>query len=273
MFPLRTRFLPRSADALRDALEEGLRSILQPPFPRAVTVEDANYPELAAIRISLDNAVAVDAPPPLPQRNGTLEPGLRVKHLEINGQAVRVQRAAIDLSCVARDARIAESRDHNGNVLLLLQEAAEGKIDISLPVADLQALVRSGATAAAAKHGVMLEDLRLQVRAETARTLALQARVRARKLFLNTELRLSGRLEIDEQMNAEVSGLECLGEGTLGTLACGFLGPYLERFNKRKYSLVALPLGEVKLRDIQIAVDSRLRVSALFGSDGRTSAL
>ena len=267
MFPLRTRSLPQSAGALQAALEEGLRSLVQPATPQAVTVEDRNYPELAAIRISLDNAVAVDAPPPLPRLNGTREPALRVEHFEITGRPVRVQRAAIELSCVARDVWIAESRDRTGNLLLLLEQAAEGRIEISLQVADLEALVRSGATAAAAKHGIILEDLRLQVRAETARALALEARVRARKLFLNTELQLRGRLEIDEEMNAELSGLECVGQGTLGTLACGFLGPYLERFNNCKYSLVALPLGELKLRDIQIAVEPKVRVSAEFGSE------
>ena len=72
-------------------------------------------------------------------------------------------------------------------------------------------------------------------------------------------------MAIDEQLNARLSGLECAGEGTLGTLACGFIAPHLARFNGREFSLMALPLGEVKLRDVRIAAGRELRVTAQFG--------
>ena len=89
--------------------------------------------------------------------------------------------------------------------------------------------------------------------------------VHARKLFLSATVRISGSMAIDEQLNARLSGLECAGEGTLGTLACGFIAPHLQRFNGRELSLMALPLGEVKLRDVQIAADRELRITAKFG--------
>ena len=46
---------------------------------------------------------------------------------------------------------------------------------------------------------------------------------------------------------ARLFGLECAGEGTLGTLACGFIAPHLQRFNGREFPLMALPLGKRKL--------------------------
>jgi hypothetical protein len=268
MFPLRTNSLPPDANALRAALEESLTQIVKPALPEMVTVEDRNYPKLRAIRVSLDNATAGDLPPPrLAAPVGKIAPALQVEQFEVTGQPVRVQRAAVDLSCVAEDVHIGQARDDDGNLLLLLQKAMHGKIEVSLPVSDLEGLVRSAAGAVAARQGIILEDMQLRVRAKTARSLAIETRVRARKLFLNTEVRIKGSVEIDEQLDAHLTGLECLGEGTLGTLACGFLGPRLERLNNRKYPLLALPFGEVKLRDIQIAVDQNLSVTAQFGSE------
>ena len=52
----------------------------------------------------------------------------------------------------------------------------------------------------------------------------------------------------------------------MGTLACGFLAPKLQRLNQREFSLLTLPIGEVKLRDVRIAVGDKLRASAEFGS-------
>jgi hypothetical protein len=90
--------------------------------------------------------------------------------------------------------------------------------------------------------------------------------LRAKRLFLRAAVRISGSVAIDEQLNARLCALECAGEGTLGTLACGFIAPHLERFNNREFSLLALPLGEVKLRDVRVAAGNELRVTAEFGN-------
>ena len=111
-----------------------------------------------------------------------------------------------------------------------------------------------------------VEAVRIELRARTERALDIVVQVRAKKLFLSAAVRISGSVEIDEQLNARLSGLECAGEGTLGTLACGFIAPHLQRFNGREFSLMALPLGEVKLRDVRIAAGPELRVTATFGN-------
>ena len=269
MFPLPSKTFPADAEALRAALEESLRKVVTSAEP-IVTVEENGYPDLAAIRLSLDGATASDR---LPQRPappaGKPEPALRVQYLEISGRPVHVRGAAIDLKCQAREVEIGQARDAEGNMLLLLQNAAEGKVEIAIPISELETLLRAGATAAAGKHGVILEDVRLQLRARSKRALDAAVEVRARKLFLNAAIRINAGLEIDDQLNARLSGLECAGEGTLGTLACGFLGPQLQRLNNRDFSLLAQPLGELQLRDVQIAVGNQLRVTAKLGRSER----
>src|SRR4249919_3653512 len=104
MFPLQTHSLPPTADALRAALEESLRSMVTPARPMVI-VEDKNYPELAAIRVKLDNADAGDRPPRPARPVGAIEPGLRVENFEISGRPILLQHAQIELSCTAREVR------------------------------------------------------------------------------------------------------------------------------------------------------------------------
>ncbi len=265
MFPLPDKTFPPDAEALRAALEESMSRVVRPTGPM-VTVEDAGYPKLAALRVSLDGANAGERPPPRPQPPvGPVEPGLEVENFTISGRPILVQRARVELTCTARDVRLGQGRDEDGNLLLLLQDAAEGNVEVAVALSDLEALVLAGAKAEAAKQGVTVESVQIELLSRSERALDMVVHVRAKKLFLSAAVRISGSVAIDEQLNARLSGLACEGEGTLGTLACGFISPHLQRFDGREFSLLALPLGEVKLRDVRIAAGRELRVTAQFG--------
>jgi hypothetical protein len=264
MFPLQRESFPQDSETLRVALEESLRAVVR-PAGQMVKVEDAGYPKLAALRISLDGAQTGDRPPPRPQPVGPVSPALEVQDFEISANPLLVQRARVQLACSARDLRLGQGSDRDRNVLLLLQDAADGNIEVAVALTDLEALVLAGAKAEAAKQGVTVEEVRIELRARSEHALDVTVHVRARKLFLTAAVRISGSAAIDEQLTAHLSGLECAGDGTLGTLACGFIAPQLERYNGREFSLMALPLGDVKLRDVRIATGKELRITAAFG--------
>ena len=265
MFPLQGKVFPATAQDLRDALEESLRQVVR-PAGEMVTVEERQYPRLASIRVSLDNADARDRPPPRPAPSvGKAEPGLEVENFAISGRPILLQGAKVELSCTAREVRIGQGRDKEGNVLLLLQDAAEGNVEVAVACADLEALVLAGAKVEAAKQGVTVENVRIDLRSRSERALNAVVHVRAKKLFLSAAVRISGSVVIDEQLNARISDLKCAGDGTLATLACGFITPHLARLNGRDFSLLALPLGEVKLREVRITAGRELRVTAQFG--------
>jgi hypothetical protein len=148
----------------------------------------------------------------------------------------------------------------------MLHSAADGRIEVSASAADLEALIAEVAKTEAAKHGVGIDNVQLSLRSNSPRSLAAEVRLRAKKLFLSTSLRITGQVDLDEELNAKISGLDCTGEGAMGGIACGILKPHLEKINGRKFSLMSLPLGDVRLRDVRIAAGTKLSITAEFGS-------
>ena len=138
-------------------------------------------------------------------------------------------------------------------------------MEVSISLSDLENAVHAGARAAGAHQGVNVEDVKIDLRSRGDRALDATVSVRAKKLFLSATVRIKGSLTIDDRLRAQLSGLTCVGEGPLGSVACGFLNPYLQRFAGREFSLLALPLGEVQLRDVRLAAGKDLQVTARFG--------
>ncbi|MGH7935971.1 MAG: hypothetical protein ACREF8_03065, partial [Chthoniobacterales bacterium] len=189
MFPLPSLTLPSDANGLREALEQSLRRVFASAGPM-VTVEEKQYPELAVLRLSLDRAQADNRPPRPKLPVGPIEPALRVEQFEISGRPIFVQGATMNLACTANEVRIGQGRDEDGNLLLLLQDAAEGNVEVSLALTDLEALVLAGAKAEAAKQGVTVEAVQIQLHSRTERALDVVVQVRAKKLFLIAAVRI-----------------------------------------------------------------------------------
>jgi hypothetical protein len=118
----------------------------------------------------------------------------------------------------------------------------------------------------AAKHGVTIDRVQLVLHSNSPRSLAAEVRLRAKKLFISTSLRITGQLDLDEALTAKISGLQCTGDGAIASVACGILTPHLEKLEGREFPLMSLPLAEVRLRDVRIAAGEKLVISAEFGS-------
>jgi len=108
--------------------------------------------------------------------------------------------------------------------------------------------------------------VQLEVQPRGDRSVDAQVQLRARKLFFSTVIRIAAKLDLDEELNATVSGLTCAGDGAIGSMACGFLKPHLDAIDGRMFPLMALPLGEIRLRDVRLSVTDQLTVTAEFGA-------
>ena len=265
MFPLNTTTLPSSAEALELLLNESLRRVFDVDAD-PVRIRDASYPNLAEINISLDGARLLPDPPRPQLISGKTSPAIQVGQLAVRAAALSIGPATVDLALSARALRLDQGKDSNDKIVVSLRDAAEGKIEISAPLADLEEVIAKIAKGEAAKHGVTIEDVQLTVRATSPRSLEVEVRLRARKLFLSASVRITGQLDLDSELNAKISGLKCKGDGAIAAIACGILDPHLQRLDGREFSLMSLPLGEIRLGDVRIAVTDKLSVTAEFGS-------
>jgi hypothetical protein len=270
MFPLNTAIFPADAAQLAARLNGSLRDVFRLRTD-PVTLRELSYPHLAEMNVALDGAKLEGRPPAPPRVSGESVPALSVDSFIASGSRVSVGPAAVDFSLRAKGLNLHRAQDRQGNIVLLLHNAAEGRIEISTSVADLEALIAEVASAEAGKHGVSIDKVQLSLASSGPRSLAAEVRLRGRKLFISASLRITGRVDLDDDLNATLSGLDCTGEGAIASVACGFLKPQLQKLDRRVFPLMSLPLGEVRLRDVRIAAGENLSVTAEFGSAMETA--
>jgi hypothetical protein len=264
MFSLLQKEMPVSARELTDALEASLRRVLDVP-QEAVSVR-GGYPEVDEIAVNLSGASLRrnQVRPVFPAGAG--EPAVTARHFRLAAHPLTFGSAAIDLELDAHDLVLHQNRGPDSNIFLLLHRAENGRVAISIPAQELETLIAEVAKSEAGKRGVVIEDVLLNLTSRGSRSLAADLRVQARKLFLRTTIRITGQLQIDDQLVAQISGLSCSGEGATGALVCGALTPHLQKLQTHRLPLMALPLGEVQLRDIRLDTADGIRVTAEFGA-------
>jgi hypothetical protein len=147
-----------------------------------------------------------------------------------------------------------------------LAQAHNGQVSANITRADIEKLLLAGAKQAAASKGVTIEETALKLRSVGPRSIEVNLNVRARMSFFSANVPISGRLVIDDRFNATISDLACRGEGPVGLIVAGLVTPRLEPYNGKQIPLMALPLGDVKLRDIQLQTQNGVAVQAVFGS-------
>ena len=265
MFPLNTNTFPATAAELKRLLNQSLHELFNLERD-PVELREKSYPHLESLSISLDGAEVPQRPPAVPSLRSEPAPGLTVESFRAAGAALNVGPAAVDFALDARGLQLHQAMDREGHLVLLLHNAADGRVEISTTVPGLEALIAEVAKFEAGKHGVNIDSVQLSLRSQTPRSLAAEIRLRAKKLFVSATLRVTGQVDLDEKVTAKLSGLDCTGEGAIASVACGVLKPHLQKLDGREFALMSLPLGEVRLRAVRIAVGDKLSVTAEFGS-------
>ena len=129
MFPLKTDQFPATSADLAYRLNESLREVFQLARD-PVVVREAAYPHLSTLTVSLDGAAVKGRPPALPSVPHDGTPALTVDSFSANGSDLAVGPATIDFRLEASKVELSRAKDGNGHIVLLLQKAAEGRIDI-----------------------------------------------------------------------------------------------------------------------------------------------
>lgn len=265
MFPLHTKSFPSSASDLAKRMNESVRRIfIMTDDP--VQIEAGAYPHLDRLSVVLDQARLRPNPARPTGVSGDRSPALQIRELQLTGSQLTIGPATADLRLSARDVQLDQTRDAMDEIVLLVKSATAGEVEIATSKSDLEAAITAVAGREAGKQGVTIDSVNLTLHERGPQSVSAEVKVKARKLFFSTTIRLTADLDLDEELNATISGLACRGDGAIGALVCGALAPHLEKLNGRTFSLLALPLGDVRLRDVRLsAIGERVAVYAAFG--------
>ena len=148
---------------------------------------------------------------------------------------------------------------------MVLAGAASGSISLAVTHAALEARLHGLAKSAAEKHGLEVKKTALELTARGPRALSFRCAVTAKMFVMSADLSLCGSLDLDEQLNARVSGHTLGGDAMITKLAAGFARPHLDKLEGRVFPLLALAPDGLPLRDVEIATHDGLEIRAKFG--------
>ena len=268
MFPLAGKEFPRTADELVEAIQNALGRVLTLAKGDAVTAEGGKFPSVKKLKVNLNNAtVSAADPPPKPKPTGKREPGISVDQFEVTCKPLKYEQNKLDLELKAAGVKLDFARDKKGQPLLVLASAKDGYVQAKMSKGDIESLARTAAEMAAKPQGIKIEGLDLSLTSEGTRSLAADVRVKAKKMMVSGVLHITGRVDVDDELNATVSKLNVDGEGMIGTMAAGLVKGKLKPYEGKVFPLMTFSLGDVTLRDLKIDAKKDVQVSAEFGSN------
>jgi hypothetical protein len=268
MFPLAGKSFPQTSDALARSIEDALGEVFELPKKTVVQIGDGKFPKLKTVRINLSGAsVSATEPPDKPKPSGKREDGPRVDKLEITAQPIKYEQTQLNLKVTGSGLQFDFARDKKGHPLLVLTDAEDGKVEAKISKADLETLARQAAEMAAGGQGIKIQDLDLDLKSDGPRSVAVDVRIKARKMLVSGTIHITGRLDVDDELNAVISKLSAEGEGIVGTAAAALVQKKIKSYNGKEVPLMAFSLGDVALRDLKISVKKDVSVSAVFGKE------
>jgi hypothetical protein len=264
IIPIRGATLPATPDLLRDQIEAGCRAL--DLAPRAVSVSAPAWPAVADLKLDLSGA-APEKLDEFPRLEGAGEGTVYVERLLLEARPLVVSGLPLTVEIRALSATLQMTRLSGSQHALVLQKAADGSVELSAKNTDLERLAHTLVSAQAKKHGLEVKETRLAFTQRGPRSLSFQGDVTAKVMIMKAQLTVNGDADLDDALQLRLSNLRLTGGGMAATLARGFLQPQFDKLEKKPIALGALALGEIRLRDVAVAIEGEtVRISAKFGS-------
>lgn len=265
MLHLSTATFPSSTADLESQLIRALEQIFALEND-PVSFRGSSYPHLEEAHVSLDGARLLENAPRPPVISGEISPALKIDQLTVSASPLFLGPCRVSLSASAREVQLGQGKDSNGQIVLCIDSLVSGQMEISIAQADLEAAIVELAKSKGTKQGITIDNLQLKLREKSPRSVSAEVHFRVRKLFLTASIRVTGQLDLDDELNLKISSLACSGDGGMATLVCGILKPYLQKIDSREFPLMSLPLGKIQLRDVRLVVGDNISITAEFGS-------
>jgi hypothetical protein len=265
MISLGRKDFPSPRGELAEALDNALHRFVEKPG-QIVNLRSRVFPLVDEMRINLDGAMVDSSPPPLAKAEGETSLAFEASLVTINGRKISAGGVPLDLRTEIHDVVFNKGFDANGDAVLILRRAHEGQLVLSASQLQIEEAFVRIVGAKARLYGVDLEQVRLAMRARGRRSLAADIQVWAKKFFARAKIDIYAQLDITNEFVVKVSQLKCKGDGKLGSFACTTLQPAFERLLEKSFSLQSIPLGEVQLRDVHVAVADTVDITVDFGA-------
>jgi len=265
MLPLFRKDFPSPRDDLAHALDAALHRFVQKSGP-IVDLRSRVFPLVDEIRINLDGAKLDSPPPPPGKAEGKTQLAFETAAVNVNGRNISVRGVPLNLRMEMRDVVFHKGVDANGDAVLILRKAREGQLVLSAAQLVLEEAAGRLGGEKARLRGIDLEQVRLAMRARGRRSLAADIRIQAKKFFARANIDIYAQLDITNEFAAKISELKCKGDGKLSSIACSALAPFFEKLKSKTFSLKSLPLGDLQVHDIHVAVTDTVEITVDFGS-------
>jgi hypothetical protein len=265
MISLGRKDFPSPKAELAEALDEALHRFVEKPGP-IVDLRSRVFPYVDEIAINLDNAMLDSSPPPLVEAKGETSLAFEAAVVNVSGRKISISAVPFDLRMEMRDVIFHRGSDANGDAVLIVRRAREGHLMISASQLELERAFVKIVGAKARLYGIDLEKVRLAMRARGRRSLAADVQVSAKKFFARAKADIYAQLDISNDFVVKIAQLKCKGDGKLGSFICTTLQPFFQRVLEKSFPLRSIPLGEIQLRDIHVAVADTVDVRIDFGS-------
>ncbi|MCE9609927.1 MAG: hypothetical protein K8R23_06930 [Chthoniobacter sp.] len=261
MLPLAAEKFPATPDELATALAAGLS--VRGVQAKGVHAAGAGLAEIAELQVDLTGArctrdFRVSTAPV------TESAAVEIAHFVVMGEPMDFEGTPLRLNLEAEGVSCGFAGAPRDGTLVLTS-ATGGSLVLAVAHEALEALLHRLAKGVAEKQGVEIRQTKLTLTARGPRVLSFRCTVTAKVFVMTAELSLSGDLEVDEQLQARLSGLTLGGDAMITKMAAGFARPYLDKLEGRTIPLLAFGLGGMRLRDVELATADGLEIRAKFG--------
>jgi len=269
VIPLPSGALPAEPARLADELARGLSELFELPAGqdavRCVYPPGAGPGELEELRIDLDGAEVRESSfarfQGLDRQDAVV---LRVLLLKARGAPIRWRGACSTFELTASQVAFALADDRSGGATLVPVDLSDGLLAIRIATADLERVLLEAAGEWGRPHGVRVERVELELAQAGQRQVRALARIKVRKL-LPVNVKLEALLTLDEQLNATLTGVSARAEGLLGKAIDPELSRRAGQLEGRSWPLAALPLGDLRVRSLEVRVQDGLELRAALG--------
>ena len=266
MLSLGRKDFPSPKGELAEALDDALHRFIEKPGP-IVELRSRVFPYVDEIAINLDSAMIDSSRSPLAEAEGETFLAFEAAMVNITGRQISISGVPFNLRMEMRDVVFDRGFDANGDAVLILRRAREGHLMVSAAQLELeQAFIRI-IGAKARLYGIDLERVRLAMRARGRRSIAADFQVWVKKFFARAKADIYAQLDVDKDFVVKIAQLKCKGDGKLGSFICATLNPVFDRVLEKSFSLKSIPLGELQLRDVHVAVADTVDITVDFGSE------